>query len=97
MNRCQIVIVYYVIRMYVIISSKSITSQQRYNMSYESEKLIFVFLVSATNINRDQGGTRSDYKGGSVVLNTIKSGVDFIIRKLVEYVSVGLTSILLLE
>lgn len=40
MNRCQIVIVYYVIRMYVIISSESITSQQRYNMSYESEKLI---------------------------------------------------------
>lgn len=55
------------------------------------------FFVSATNTNRDQGGTRNDYKGGSVVLNTIKRGVDFIIRKLVEYVSVGLTSILLLE
>uniref|UniRef100_A0A8W8K1N9 Uncharacterized protein n=1 Tax=Magallana gigas TaxID=29159 RepID=A0A8W8K1N9_MAGGI len=53
-------------------------------------------LGRATYINSDHGGTRSNYKGGSDVLNTIR-GVDFIIRKLVEYVSVGLTSKLLLE
>lgn len=49
------------------------------------------------NINRDYGGMCSDYKGGSDVLNIIKSGVDFIIRKFVEYVLVGLIFIFLFE
>lgn len=55
------------------------------------------FFVSATNLNRDHRGTRSDYMGGSVVLNTIKIGVNFIITKLVEYIAVGLTSVLWLQ
>lgn len=54
-------------------------------------------LHRATNLNRDHRGMRSDYMGGSVVLNTIKSGVNFIITKLVEYIAVGLTSVLLLQ
>lgn len=47
-----------------------------------------------TNFNKKDS---SDYEGGSVVLNTIKSGGILIITKLVEYIGVNFTPIRLLE
>lgn len=59
--------------------AKQVTVMDRQIQSMSKE---FNNWSKKTNLNRDHGGKHDDYKGGSVVLNTIKWGINFIIRKI---------------